>query len=90
MQKFYENMSHEDIENIEQYTSLIYDLRTSRDSLLKQYDATDAASLLEKIRTGAVAEHPAYEHYLSLHILDELRETVRDELKDYLPKVKPE
>ncbi len=90
MNPFYENMSPDDIVNIEQYTRLIHDLRSSRDGILKQYEAADAAGLFDKIRSGAVAEHPAYDHYLSLKILDEMRETVRNELKDYLPKVKPE
>lgn len=89
MANFFDEMNFDDAELMEQLASVLFDLRVSRDSLLKQYDSANAAALLEKIRTGAVPEHPAYDHYLSLAVLDETREAVRAELKDFLPKVKP-
>lgn len=89
MADFFDNMDFEDAELMEQLSRLMFELRVGRDTLLKQYDVADAAALLEKIRSGAVPEHPAYDHYLSLAVLDETREAVRAELKDFLPKVKP-
>ncbi len=90
MQKFFENLSYEDAEQLQQLSRLVYDFRSSRSSLLKQYDVADEALLLEKIRAGLVPEHPGYDHYLSAKILDEMREIIRAELRDFLPKVKPE
>ena len=89
MADFFDNMDFEDAELMQQLSRLMFELRVGRDTLLKQYDVADAAALLEKIRSGAVPEHPAYDHYLSLAVLDETREAVRAELKDFLPKVKP-
>lgn len=89
MPAFYDNLDPEDAAQMEQLARLIFDFRASRDSLLKQYGVVDASALLQKILSGEIAEHPAYEHYLSLKILDDLREALRDELRDFLPGVKP-
>lgn len=89
MANFFDEMDFDDAELMEQLARVLFDLRVSRDTLLKQYDSANAAVLLEKIRSGAVPEHPAYDHYLSLAVLDETREAVRAELKDFLPRVKP-
>jgi hypothetical protein len=48
--------------------------------LLKQYDVSDEQQLLERIRSGEIAEHPAYEHYLSALILEQGRQQLREEL----------
>lgn len=88
MTDFFNDMDGEDAGQLEQLSRVIFDLRASRNTLLQQYAVDDAAALLEKIRTGAVAEHPAYDHYLSIAILEDMRETVRNELKNLLPQVK--
>lgn len=89
MPAFYDNLDPEDAAQMEQLARLIFDFRASRDGLLKQYGVVDASALLQRILSGEIAEHPAYEHYLSLNILDDLREALRDELRDFLPGVKP-
>jgi hypothetical protein len=89
MADFYNNLDIDDAEQVEQLSRLMFELRTSRDTLLKTYGVSDASGLLALIRAGSVAEHPAYEHFLSLRILDDTRESVRDELKAFLPKVRP-
>lgn len=89
MADFFDGMDFEDVGQMEQLSRLMFEFRRSRDGLLKQYGVTDAAALLEKIREGQVDEHPAYEHYLSLNILDDMREALRAELRDFLPKVRP-
>lgn len=62
------------------YAKALYRLRESRKALLKQYDAADEAQLLDRIRAGEVAEHPAYEHYLSALVLEQGRMQLREEL----------
>lgn len=88
MADFFNDIDYEDAEQMEQLSRLMFEFRTGRDTLLKQYEVADAASLLEKIRTGVLPEHPSYDHYLSLNILEEMRVAVRDELKAFLPGVK--
>ena len=77
MANFYENIEPSDATQLEQLSRLIYELRENRDAILSANGVADEAALLERIRTGEAAEHPAYEHYLSARILAETRETVR-------------
>ena len=90
MANFFDSIGLDDAEHMEQLSRLMFEFRVSRDGLLRQYGVSDAAGLLERIRTGEVAEHPGYDHYLSLTILDDMHGAVRAELKDFLPKVKTE
>lgn len=61
------------------YARTLYRLRESRKALLRQYGISDEAALLEKIRAGELAEHPAYEHYLSARIMEQGRQQLRAE-----------
>lgn len=62
------------------YARTLYRLRESRKALLKQYEVSDEQQLLDRIRSGEVAEHPAYEHYLSALILEQGRMQLREEV----------
>jgi hypothetical protein len=62
------------------YAKTNYVLRESRKALLKRYEVEDEAALLEKIRSGQVREHPAYDHYLSALILEQTRQCVRADM----------
>ncbi|HYD60121.1 MAG TPA: hypothetical protein VEC35_07185 [Noviherbaspirillum sp.] len=62
------------------YAKALYRLRESRKALLKQHAVADEAQLLERIRSGEVLEHPAYEHYLSALIMEQGRMQLREEL----------
>jgi hypothetical protein len=62
------------------YARTLYCLRESRKAMLKPYAVEDEAGLLEKIRCGDVAAHPAYEHYLGALIMDQARTEVRAQL----------
>jgi hypothetical protein len=73
-----ETMDPEAIENL--YSRTTYLLRVSRKEILKRYAVDDEAALLEKIRTGEIAAHPAYEHYLSALILEQTRTQVQAEM----------
>jgi hypothetical protein len=84
MSKFFDNMTVEEAEQVQSLTRLIYELRENRNTLLTQYSVKDEQALLEKIAAGQVAEHPAYEHYLSANILSQTRDSIREDIKNYL------
>lgn len=87
MHKFYDGLDPEAAEHIEQLSRLMYEVRENRARLLERYGATDEEGLLELIGSGRLAEHPAYEDYLSIRILTSLREAVRAELAGLLKEV---
>lgn len=84
MSEFFETVPFETATEIEQLSRLAYELRENRKVILQFHDVADEASLLQKIQTGAVAEHPAYEHYLAARILADTRETARAALAERL------
>lgn len=84
MASFFENLDPDTAEEIEQLSRLVYELRENRNTVLQMHGAEDEAALLQRIQHGAVAEHPAYEHYLAARILADTRETVRAVLAERL------
>lgn len=87
MANFYENLSAEDVTALDGLSRLLLELRDSRAQLLARYAASDEAALLERIRSGAVAEHPAYEDYLGALGIEADREQLRMEIKDYMQEI---
>ena len=90
MAGFFKNIALDDAEMIESLARVMYELRENRAQLLKQSDVENEKELLGKIVSGKIAEHPAYEQYLSACILEMTRETIRAELKSVLQEVAPE
>ncbi|AYH43175.1 hypothetical protein [Azoarcus sp. DN11] len=88
MANFYENLEPTDAQQLEQLSRLVFELRESRDAILRATGASDEIELLERIYTGTVAEHPSYEHYLSARILADTRETVRAMMAECLNEVR--
>jgi hypothetical protein len=84
MPEFFESVPFETATEIEQLAKLGYELRENRLAVLQFHEVADEAALLQKIQAGAVAEHPAYEHYLAARILADTRETVRATLAERL------
>lgn len=84
MSDFLKNMTVEEAEQIHNLSRLVYELRENRKTLLTQYSTEDEQALLQKITAGQVSEHPAYEHYLSAKILSQTKESIREDLKNYL------
>lgn len=80
MKNYFEGFDYNDAELIESLSLLTYELRENRKLLLEQHGVEDEETLLGKITAGEIAEHPAYEHYLSARILVATRNAVRDEL----------
>ena len=61
-----------------------YRLRESRKSILQRYAVKSEAALLAQIRQASVAEHPAYELYLSALIVEQTRMQIRAEMVSQL------
>jgi hypothetical protein len=62
------------------YAKTTYRLRESRKALLQQYAVESESILLEKITSCALDAHPAYEHYLSALIIEQMRMQLRAEM----------
>ncbi len=88
MKNYFEGFDYNDAELIESLSMLTYELRENRKLLLEQHGVEDEETLLGKITAGEIAEHPAYEHYLSARILVATRNAVRDELNHALQGAK--
>lgn len=88
MTSFFEGINFDDAEMIETLSRVTYELRENRKLILDQYELEDVQLLLNKITSGEIAEHPAYEHYLSANILSELHDTVRAELAEFVKGVR--
>lgn len=84
MASFFENLDPDVATELELLSRLTYELRENRNAILEPYGAEDEAALLRHIQSGAVAEHPAYEHYLAARILADTRETTRTVLAEQL------
>lgn len=87
MASFYEDIEPERAVEIELLAQLIYQLRENRAAILQPYGVENEALLLQQIQSGAVDEHPAYEHYLSARVLADTRESVRARTAEYLKEV---
>lgn len=87
MTGFYDRLSPEDVTTLDRLAQLLIELRESRAALLARHGADSDAALLEKIRRGAIAEHPAYEDYLGARVVDAAREAIRADLREYLLRI---
>ncbi|MBI5461584.1 MAG: hypothetical protein HY941_05285 [Gammaproteobacteria bacterium] len=87
MANFYDNLSAEDVFALDGLARLLLELRDSRAQLLARHAASDEADLLERIRTGTVAEHPAYEDYLGACAIEATREQIRLDLKNFMLEI---
>lgn len=88
MKSYFEGLDQDDAELIESLSRVTYILRENRKALLEQHGVDDEQALLDKITSGEIAEHPAYEHYLSARILVDTRDAVRAELNHVLQGAK--
>lgn len=89
MANFFENLDPNAAAELDQLSRLIYELREHRNAVLQAHGANDEEELLARIRRGAIAEHPAYEHYLAARILADTREAVRAAVAGRLQETTP-
>jgi hypothetical protein len=87
MANFFEHLDPDAATELDQLSQLIYELRENRNAVLMAHGAVDESALLQRIQTGAVPEHPAYEHYLAVRILADTLETARAAVAERLKAV---
>ena len=80
MNNFFANVALPAAQQLEQLSRLAFELREDAAQLLAPYAVPDAPALLDRIRANDLPEQPAYEHYLSVCILADARESVRGQL----------
>jgi len=87
MSNYYDALPLNAAEQLEQLSRLAFELREDRRRLLSRHGADTEEALLERIRQGDVAEHPAYEQYLGARSLAAAREAVRSQLQGVLQEL---
>ena len=88
MAGFYDNLSPEDVTTLDRLARLLIELRESREALLSRYEVNNEETLLRKILSGELAEHPAYEDYLGTRVVHTTREAIRAGLREYMLRIK--
>ncbi len=90
MHDFYRQMPYEQAVEMERLSRLIYELRVNRDRLLADWQVPDAQTLLERIRAGETAEHPAYEAWLAACTLEDTRRQARRLIEELIGAPAPQ
>lgn len=93
MEPLYDALEPEQATEIEQLARVMYEAREHRRMILEQYHTDDPAEVLARIAAMTAAgecEHPAYEHYLAVCILDETRNAARSLMAARLKEDEPE
>ncbi len=88
MDAFYDKLSGTDVETLDRLARLLLELRDSRARLLDRHGVENERELLERIASGTLAEHPAYEDYLGARSIGALREAIRTDLKTYMQGIR--
>jgi ABC-type Na+ transport system ATPase subunit NatA len=88
VEAFYDKLSGGDVETLDRLARLLLELRDSRARLLASHGVEDEQQLLDRIASGALAEHPAYEDYLGARSIGVLREAIRTDLKTYMQGIR--
>lgn len=80
MVDFFANTDWDVAQTLERLSRLSFELRESRDGVLRYYGIRHEDELRARIAAGDVAEHPAFEHVLAMRILHDSREAVRRQI----------
>jgi hypothetical protein len=81
---FYGSLPLEAAQQLEQLSRLAFELRENRKELLQQHGVDSEDALLALVCSGAVAEHPGYDHYLGAQVISATRAAVRSQLQAVL------
>ncbi len=87
MSSIYSDLEMEAATAVQQLARLIYETRENRRKVLAAAGASNEDELFARISTGALAEHPAYEHYLAARILRDTHEAARRTMADQLKEL---
>ena len=77
MNPIFDSVPPQDALELEQVARLIYESRENRRKVLSADGASDEAELHARTASGAIDEHPAYEHYLAARILADTHAAAR-------------
>lgn len=80
-QNFFRDVDPSRAQQIDGLSKLMYELRESHRQILARYAVNSEDALLDAIRTARLAEHPAYDDYLSAMQLQQHYQAARDEIK---------
>ncbi len=80
-QNFFRDVDATRAQEIDGLSKLMYQLRESRRLILARYAVDSEDALLDAIRESRVAEHPAYDDYLSAKQLHQHYQAARAEMK---------
>ncbi|SMF01361.1 hypothetical protein [Pseudogulbenkiania subflava] len=85
-QNFFRDVDTPLADEIDGLSKLMYQLRESRREILTRYAVDSEEALLDAIHGARLAEHPAYDDYLSARQLQQQFLAVRDEMTLSLEK----
>jgi hypothetical protein len=80
MEPIYDTLEPEQATEIEQLARVMYEAREHRRQILEQYHTDEPADVLARVAALAASgesEHPIYEHYLAVCVLDGTRSAAR-------------
>ncbi len=84
MNSFFDHLDPDTADEVQRLSRLAYELREHRRQVLAAAGAADEDALLARIRSGELAEHPAYEHYLAARILGATQVAARAAMSERL------
>jgi len=84
MPGFFDDLPLDLARDAEALSALIHDLREDRKAVLARHGASDEQVLRAAIARGVVAEHPAYDDYLSARALQAAYDATRASLQQLL------
>lgn len=84
MRDFFDDIGDDLKDKLSNVYSEMIVLREHRASLLEPYQLGRMEELLEKIKSGELEEHPAYDHYLAVQVINKELEPMREHCKKIL------
>lgn len=86
MSDFWANVAPQLAEEVGARSLALYRWRDSYRQLADRYQVNDAAVLYERVLSGEVSEHPAYEDYLAMRVLQQGMNLLRQEMSALLAR----
>ncbi len=84
---FHERLNPSDAYDLQLMSRITFETREHRQNVLAAMNVEDEETLLARIISGEVDEHPAYEHYLAARILGDTHEAARNGMIERLREI---